>query len=190
MILDVPYLSQYKDTKNPEWRDGACGIAALKMVMDFHKVTNLSVDELYQKGISLGGFLEGVGWYHYALAQLAKNLGFKAITRSWNINEAGQGKLKSQGFNDEDLEIMSKEQLEEGIFTLRNELLKNNPIVVPVPRGFKVGGSGHLVVLIGYDDEGFFVNDPDDLERGGEKIKVNFGDFSKVWTKRAVIVQG
>ena len=46
MKLAVPYYSQIKDTENPDWKDKSCGIAALKMVLDFYRPTNLSIDEL------------------------------------------------------------------------------------------------------------------------------------------------
>ncbi|QQG43254.1 MAG: C39 family peptidase [Candidatus Daviesbacteria bacterium] len=188
MILDVPYYSQIKDTKNPDWQDKACGIVALKMVMDFYQPINLSIDDLYKKGLKINGYLEGVGWYHHSLALLAKNLGFKAITRSWNVNQEAQEKLQERGFDQADLEIMQQEQLAESLFTLKVELDKNHPIIISVPRRLKQGGSGHLVVLIGYDNQGFYVNDPDDKERLGQKIKINYSDFEKIWTCRAVFI--
>ena len=50
------------------------------------------------------------------------------------------------------------------------------------------GGSGHLVVLIGFDKEGFIANDPDDLERPGQKIKLSSKNFNSVWTRRAIFI--
>lgn len=188
MILEVPYYSQFKNTQKEEWKNKACGIAALKMVLDFYKPTGLSIDDLYQKGLDIDGYLENVGWYHHGLANIAKSLGFIGITRLWSIPEEYIPRLTGRGFTQEDLEIMSKELLEEGIFTLKNELNQNHPVIVSIPRDFKQDGSGHLAVLIGYDEEGFFVNDPDDEKQDGQKVKLSFEEFKKVWTKRAIII--
>src|SRR3989344_1331696 len=151
MILDVPYYSQITDTKNPKWKKDACGITTLKMILDYYSPTNLSIDELYQKGLDLGGYKEGVGWYHHSLAQLAKKFGYKAITKSWNIPTESLKKLNARGFS-------------------------------------KKGGSGHLIVIIGFDNKGFVVHDPFD----GEKIHIDFNKFKDVWsgrfcTRRAIL---
>lgn len=180
MILKVPYYSQFKETKSSAWQDKSCGIAALKMVLDFHQPTNLSIDELFQKGLEIGGYLENVGWYHHSLAILAKNLGFEAITRSWNVTKESIEKLKQRGFDDKDLEIMKEEQLEEGLYTLKQELSSNHPVIISFP--------GHLVVLVGFDQNNFYVNDPDDREQSGQKVKVVLSEFKKIWEKRAIII--
>ena len=161
MILNVAYYSQISDTKNPAWKDRSCGIAALKMVLDFYRPTDISIDDLYQKGLSIGGFLEGVGWYHHSLALLAKSFGYQAITRSWNIPEQSLQHLKERGFEKHDLEIINRQQMEEGLLTLKEELSQNHPVIVSLPKGFKKGESGHLVVLIGFDNKGFIINDFD-----------------------------
>lgn len=189
MILDVPYYSQFKDTQSQAWQDKACGIVALKMILDFYQQHgNLTVNELYQKGLDLGGFLENVGWYHHSLANIAQTLGFSAITRNWNIQSDHLPKLKSRGFREEDLQIMRDQQLEEGLFTLKKELEAGHPMIVPLPRGFTPGGSGHLVVLIGFDGEGWVLHDPDDRERPGSRVRLNNGQFLRLWEKRAIII--
>ncbi len=184
MILDIPYYSQMVDTKNPDWKDRSCGIAALKMLLDFYKPTNLTIDDLYKKGLEMEGFLEGVGWYHHSLALIAKSLGYGAITRSWNIPEQSLQHLKERGFEKQDLEIINRQQMEEGLLTLKEELSQNHPVIVSLPKGFKKGESGHLVVLIGFDNKGFIINDP----YFGEKIQLDFEKFKAIWGKRAIII--
>jgi len=189
-MLKVPYYSQIKDTQNPKWKKDSCGVAALKMVLDYYQPTNLTIDELYQKGLDIDGYLEGVGWYHHVLAQLAKGFGYKAVTKSWNIPAESLEHLIGRGFSKEDIEIVVNLQLDEGIFTLKQEVLAGHPIIISVPKGFKEGGSGHLVVVIGFDDLGFIVNDPFD----GEKIHIDFERFRQVWsgrfwTRRAILIR-
>lgn len=184
MILKVPYYSQIKDTQNPKWKKDSCGIAALKMVLDFHQPTNLSIDELYQKGLDINGYLKNVGWYHHSLAQLAKRFGHQAITRSWNISKESLEHLKQRGFSEKDIEIVETQQLEEGIMTLKNELTNGHPVIVSIPKGYVEGGSGHLVTLIGFDENGFIANDPFDAS----EINLNFKKFKKIWSKRAILI--
>jgi|SRR3989344_7356610 len=188
-ILNVPYYSQIKDTQNPDWQDSSCGIAALKMVLDFFQPTNLTIDDLYQKGLDINGYLENVGWYHHSLALLAKDLGYKAITRTWNLPEEYDKKLKERGFSGADLQILKDEQEIEGIFTLKRELDQKHPIIVPVSKGFGKSGEGHLVVLIGYDESGFILNDPYDEIRVGKEFEISFEEFSETWSKRAIIIE-
>ena len=190
MILDVPYYSQITDTKNPKWKKDACGITTLKMILDYYSPTNLSIDELYQKGLDLGGYKEGVGWYHHSLAQLAKKFGYKAITKSWNIPTESLKKLNARGFSKKDIEILVKQQLDEGIYSLKQAIGANHPVIISVPKGLKKGGSGHLIVIIGFDNKGFVVHDPFD----GEKIHIDFNKFKDVWsgrfwTRRAILIQ-
>ncbi len=189
MILDVPYSSQYKDTKKEDWKDKACGVTALKMVLDYYQQTNLSVDEFFQKGLDLNGYLQDVGWYHHSLVNIAQTLGYKGITRSWNIPNASLTKLVERGFKESDIKVMEDQLLEEGIFTLKKALKDNTPVIVSVPRNFKKDGSGHLVVVTGFDKNGFIINDPDDLEKSGQKKSISFQDFKEVWTKRAIIIR-
>lgn len=189
MILKVPYYSQVRDTKNPKWKDKSCGIAALKMVLDYYSPTNLTIDDLYQKGLDLGGYKEGVGWYHHSLALLSKSLGYKAITRSWNIPKESLEHLQERGFSKEDIKIVNQQQMEEGIFSLKNELENGHPVVVSVNQGFGEHGQGHLVTLIGYDEIGFILNDPYEEIRLGKEFKISFDDFKGSWIKRAILIQ-
>lgn len=188
MILKVPYYSQFKDTKRGDWKNKACGIVALKMVLDFYKKTSPSIDELYKRGLEFGGYLKNVGWYHHSLARLAQKLGYQAVTRSWNIPKQSLKHLKKRGFRTKDIKIINQQQLREGIFTLKDELDATHPVIVSLPRSFTKGGLGHLVVLIGYDKNGFYINDPDDSERAGQKVSLNYEKFKKIWKKRAIFI--
>lgn len=184
MILKVPYYSQIKDTKNPDWKNKACGVTALKMVLDFYGAKNQSIDDLYQKGLDIGGYLEDVGWYHHSLALLAKQFGFRAITRSWNIPKESLVHLKKRGFSPADIAIVNRQQLEEALFSLKNELDHQHPVILSVPKGLAKNSSGHLVVLTGYDENSFILNDP----FGGEGTKLDYNKFKNIWAKRAVII--
>lgn len=188
MILDVPYFSQIKDTKKPEWKNKSCGITALKMVLDFYGKASPTIDELYQKGLNLNGYLENVGWYHHSLVNIAQTLGYSGITRSWNITKESFEKLASRGFTEKDIQIIERQQFLESIYTIKKELSSQHPVIISLPKGFKKGGSGHLVVLIGYDEEGFYVHDPYDQDQPGTNIKLNYNKFKEIFEKRAIFI--
>lgn len=188
MILDVPFYSQIKDTKNTGWKNSACGIACLKMVLDYYQPSGKTIDELYQKGLELNSYLENVGWYHHGLVNIAQTLGYKGIIKSWNINPEEIKKLKEKGFTTQEINILKKQQYRESIFTLKKELRNKHPIILSIPNGFVRGGSGHLAVLIGYDNKGFYFNDPYDQVRPGKEVKVNYSQFKKVFTQRAIFI--
>lgn len=188
MILDVPYYSQIKDTKNPEWKNKSCGITALKMVLDFYDKTSQNIDELYQKGLDLNGYLEDVGWYHHSLVNIAQTLGYSGITRSWNITKESGDKLASRGFTEKDIQIIRKQQFLESIYTIKEELSSHHPVIISLPKGFEKGGSGHLVVLVGFDEDGFFIHDPYDQDHPGTNMKLKFDKFKEIYEKRAIFI--
>lgn len=188
MILEVPYYSQLRDTQKSDWKNKSCGITALKMVLDYYRKTNFSVDDLYLKGLELNGYLKDVGWYHYSLVNIAQALGFNGATRSWNIPNEAFEKLQSRGFTAKDIQIIEKQQYLEALYTLKNELNLHHPVIVSLPKGFEKGGSGHLVVLIGYDKEGFYTHDPYDQDRPGAKVKLNYNKFKEIYEKRAIFI--
>ena len=49
MKLNVPYISQHGDIKDEYWQKRACGLVCLKMVLDFHQVKNLEVNEFLKR---------------------------------------------------------------------------------------------------------------------------------------------
>jgi uncharacterized protein YvpB len=188
MILDVPYYSQFKDAQKEEWKPNACGIASLKMVLDFYRPTDTTIDDLYQKGLDLNSYLENIGWYHHGLVNIAQTLGYKGITRSWGINQETLEKLQSRRFTEQDITIAKDQQMAEALYTLKSEINQGHPIILSLPRNFTKGGSGHLVVLIGFDDQGFYFHDPDDEIRSGKEIFLAFQQFQDIFERRAIFI--
>ena len=71
MLFDVPFVSQYADLGRHEWRARGCGIASLKMVLDFYG-THILLEELLSVGLELGAYREGIGWSHGGLVSIAE----------------------------------------------------------------------------------------------------------------------
>ena len=92
--LNVPYYSQRLNVKDPYWRPRSCGIAALKMAMDFlnkspktkFRRRTSKLDDLIKEGVSYGGYSKEHGWYHDGLLKIAKNHGFrKSFRKEWSL---------------------------------------------------------------------------------------------------------
>src|SRR3989344_2190699 len=100
VVFGAPYYSQWLDVKNPDWQRRACGIAALKMAMDFlenvrssslrHPTSKLDLDDLIKKGVALGAYKPDIGWVHDGLVLLAKEFGFKnSFRKEWSKSADG-----------------------------------------------------------------------------------------------------
>ena len=84
MKLDVPYYSQFLDIDDKYWMPRACGIVALKMVLDFYLPAGKAgkkdippIMELINSCEKAGGYGKS-GWFHDALVSLAKSFGFES----------------------------------------------------------------------------------------------------------------
>jgi len=162
MKLDVPYISQYKDVKDEAWQKRACGLVCLKMVLDFHKVKTPETNEFLKIALDKEAFGES-GWVHEKLLGLAKDYGMEAFRK----------------------ESMEDEQ------ELKDFLDKGNPVIVSIKaRKFSVEFEGkfHQVVLIGYDENGFYYHDSDYRNGEGKELFVSKDKFREYWRKMAIFI--
>ena len=51
---------------------------------------------------------------------------------------------------------------------LKAELCKGHPVICSVGPG-DFTDTGHFMVITGYDDEGFSINDPNSIEKSGKR---------------------
>ena len=191
IILDVPYCSQRLDIEDENWRPRACGIACLKMVMDFHaakaKRKIPSVDELIRENEFIGGF-GPFGSEHESLVMIARNYGlhayrqeFKSAVNDWRNKTAGKSRFED-------------ELAEEGVAKKIRKLEEGFPVVVSAAKNFSEEGKFHLVVLTGFQKEGdellgFYYHDPDSLDREAGRHKfAPIGVFRKYWRRMAIFV--
>jgi len=85
MHHDVPFVSQYADLGDHEWRSRGCGIASLAMVLGYWHLRDpanrtMSVDELLRTGLEAGAYRQGIGWTHAGLLGVATALGYDGRT--------------------------------------------------------------------------------------------------------------
>lgn len=163
---DPVLYSQYLDLKKTTWQKSGCGIASLGMVINFYKPKKkIDLNELYQKGLDLGGYLKGIGWRHQGIVDVAKNYGFK----------------QSRAFD------LAKESLEKASAKLKREL-KKGPVIVSVYSKYIVGRNGHLVVLMGLTDKTALILNPDTRSRKRIAQEVSLDVFWPAWKKRFIVI--
>ena len=134
MKLDVPYYSQKIDVKDPEWKNRACGIVCLKMVLDFYGKDTLTPDELIKVGVEIGSYGPS-GWIHDGLIDVAEKFGLQ---------------MRRKEFRSDDIKIQKK-LLSDGINEISMSLEDGRPVLVSVVKNFKEVDKFHIVVLVGYE---------------------------------------
>ncbi|MCR4277851.1 MAG: C39 family peptidase [Candidatus Berkelbacteria bacterium] len=183
VLFDVPLYSQswdldewkklsfesYEDAEY--WQRSCCGILCMQEIAAFFNQETYSTPELIKRGIKLGGYSDELGWRHDGLVKLAESLDLHAQTK-----------------------IMSKDEL-------RGALDNNKLPIVSIKWAFKPTKTfkekllfwkkygGHLAVVVGYDEKGFYVNHTSKIAEQNWKCRlVPFGQFGASYTGRSVLV--
>lgn len=190
-IIEINYLSQYLDVKDPYWQPRSCSIVCLKTVMDYYRTDKKedtpTVEQLIKEGFLIGGF--GLdGWVHDAIVMLAHNYGFSAYRqefRSMDIDYESK-KMQEGIYHDK----LSQDGIEKIIRYLRSK----KPVIVSAVKKFQEEDKFHTVILIGFEEQdekilGFYYHDPDALVRqDGVRQFVNMETFEKFWRRLAIFI--
>lgn len=159
---NVPFFSQFSDIYTTDWQKKGCGVAALAMLINFHKPSATSAMQLLQEGINAGAYQINAGWKHKALAELAEEYGLRG---------------KSYDFAKLD-DLTAFEEFKKH--------LKAGPMIVSIHNKFDPRATlGHLVVATGFENGFIFYNDP--AGTPGEK-KILIEDFLAGWKRRFITV--
>jgi len=165
--LEVPYYSQFYHIKDPFWMPRACGMACVKMVLDFYKIESLSLIDLIKKGSKEKGYGPS-GWFHDYFVELIKGYGLNSHRK------------EGMGFGD-------------GIEELAN-YLDDNPIIISATKFILGQKKFHMVVLTGYrrknrEVQGFYFHDPESTGGDGNKeLFVGIDDFFREWRRMAIFI--
>lgn len=168
MKLDVPYYSQFLDVKDRYWMPRACGIVALKMVLDFYGKNIPTAMELIDTCSKAGGYGKS-GWFHDALISLAKNFEFEAYRKE---------KMGADGGTEE----------------IINFLKEGKPVLISVVKYILGQTKFHMVVATGFEEKdgvlaGIYYHDPEATDKDkGQHIFVDINTFKREWRKMAIFV--
>lgn len=175
MVLhNIPCLSQHLHIKNKDWRTKSCGITCLAMLLNYFN-KKVSPDELLEFGLKFQfshnnknyfAYIPEVGWTHWGLVKIAEKFGLSGNAFDW-----------------------SKEKItQEDAYKKIISLLKKQPVMASIKKNFEDGGSGHLIVLTGFDKNNIFYNNPDHQTKDLSCGSISKNKFLKYWTKRVVVI--
>ncbi len=175
MKLNVPYYSQKIDVKDTEWKNRACGMICLKMILDFSDKDTPALDELIKIGVEIGAYGKS-GWIHQGLINVATNLNLSIYRKEFKSN------------NPEESQVL----LNQGINELLESLENGKPVLVSAVKKFKEPDKFHMVLLVGFEGnknnlKGFYYHDPDaETVESGKNLVVSIETFQKYWRKMAI----
>lgn len=172
MKLDVPYVSQHLDVSDAHWQKRACGMACVKMTLDFFEKNAPPLDELIWQGVRIDGYGPS-GWVHSALVSVFDMHGISAVRKEFKTNEL----------------------YEIGIAEIMHSLEKEIPVIVSVVKKFEETKKFHMVLFVGFEKEGdaivgFYYHDPDaQIREEGINQFVPYEQFKKHWRRLAIFPQ-
>ena len=166
VIENIPVVNQL-EASDKFWKYRACGVAVIKMILvSQNKDLNLvSLDELIEKGLECGAYVENVGWRHQGLVCLAEKYGV-ALTFQKEFFKTAEDKIK-------------------GLKIINKELLSKRPVAVSVHPGFNGQKDSHLLLAVGMNLKnssatGYYIQDPYKGIRG-HKYFVTKKEFLDGW---------
>lgn len=173
MRLDIPYVSQHLDVSDAYWQKRACGMACVKMVLDFLGKDAPSLDELVWQGVRINGYGPS-GWIHAALLSIFDMYGVVAERKEFKTDEF----------------------CEVGISEIIASLETGLPVIISAIKNFREADKFHMVLVVGYEKNeggiaGFFYHDPDaEIREEGMNRFVAFEEFKKHWRQMAIFPRG
>src|SRR3989338_9438793 len=176
-ILSVPYYSQKIDVSDPHWKERACGILCLKMVLYFLRAKTPFSYEFIQRGVAYGAYGEW-GWTHEGLVSVASLFG---VT------------MKRKEFRSQDSRE-AEELLNKGIDELVLSIEKGKPVLISAIKKWVETKKFHMMVLVGFEmDEGvlkgFYYHDTDaHTPNEGKDQFMPIEIFKKHWRRMAIFV--
>lgn len=183
VLYDIPLYSQswdldewkklgFKSYEDAEyWQRSCCGIICINEIVSYLNQTTYATPELIKQGQQLGGYSDATGWRHNGLVSLAEKMKLHAEKKQLSIND-----LK-QALNDKRLPIVSIKWAFIPTKTFKEKLL------------FWKKYGGHLAVVVGYDNQGFFVNHTSKIAEQNWKARlIPFDQFDKSYTGRSILV--
>lgn len=147
------------------WAWRACGIAGVQMVLmlvlksKFKKTTM----DLVNEGLYQGGYdvKRDIGWYHKALAGLSQKYGLPARLSKFVA-----------------------------VSQIAYEVTRGNAVLASL----KSSTGGHLVLIYGFNIKAgkltsFIAHDPSNYKKSGEGVEMTRSEFSKLFTRRAIVFE-
>ncbi len=193
--LNVPYISQFDDKIKNIYKTRGCGFACLCMILEYFNIKLIfdDITRFIEKDKILN---EKQLWDHKGIISIAQNNGLYGYRMNYSYIYSIPV-IVSYAFKLflETLSIKSIRMLLQTIFYTKingsiNDIKRIISLKIPViasmkPEYLQQETDTHLVVIVGYDDDNFFVHDP---HTHGPHSNISYKDFQNKWTKRTIVI--
>lgn len=181
--LNIPFYAQREIVEESE-KNGACGVVCVKMILDFVHGTTYDVDDLIKETYIVGG-KEPAGWNHEALVRVLRNHGTSSYKQEFISHTVSDLSLTTGILNTEQTEKFR----EIGIQKIKKSIDNGYPVMVSVKAGFGANESSHIVLIIGYDEENFYMNDSQRPSSEKHPLVCSINRFKEFWKGLVVFVE-
>lgn len=159
----------YQDAK-----PGDCGIACVAMILKWKHINVGSFGTFVSKHKTEENYLEPIGWRHLAMVQILREYHIRSSyhkykTLSFLLSELKKGHPTIISVRVPTVDTISPNRLYKGV---------NN-----------VEYTGHLCVVKGYENGYFIINDPRNVYKYAESVKVSPTVLSDIFTGNCIVVQ-
>ena len=184
--MDIKYFSQ-KDNEVPvDLQRSICGLACVKMIVDFyHPEENQSITDLIKEGNLIGAYDKKLElWIHDGLVRILRNHGISSYAQEFKSIEVD---LENKTYKKSQY---SDELMQKGIEKIMRFVKRNKPVITSFKEGFGENTDSHLVLIKDYktakgnQNPIFIIHDP----ISGPDIEVNLEHFLKYWRKFTIFV--
>ena len=148
---------------------GNCGIACVAMI-----VRDVSVNELINSYKKEPFYKDPIGWYHNGLVHIlaqnghrAKALRFQTVVQLRNYLSNGQPVVVS-------LKVPFPDNIDA------------NVVYKAIDRKKEL--TGHLCVLTGFDQQGFYLHDPRNIRNYSKNVYVPYGRFAEIFNGSGILI--
>jgi hypothetical protein len=184
-ILPVPYISQYSNSFDEDWKNRSCGIASIAMLLGFYNLDDSSPMNLVHEGIAIGGYCNN-GWFHESLVRILRNHGVNAYAQEFRSVSVD---YEQKTFSKNPFE---QKMIDGGLSKIIKEIDGGHPVLISVKPGFNGNKENHLVLIIGYDfsdkKENFIIHDPNGNTENIEnsEIEIEARKILEYWRNFAI----
>lgn len=166
-MISVPYLSQFDESVPAQWRERACSITNLAMVLRYFSLENdVTIEALIREGESIEGAFGSRGWTHESIVRLARNHGVSAYAQEFKSRDEG----------------ITERFFHEGVGKIRQQTNAGVPVMVSIK---KDNGSFHTVTIIHTNGTSVVYHDPE----VGPSQMVSVEEFAKIWRRLAIFFE-
>lgn len=191
IILQVPYYHQLDPATGllPQFRNNGCAIVCLKMVLEYILEREFNISTLYEAAEASGGRNPKGDWTHAAEVRVLKHYQLVAWRRNWNLAKADIRYFKTkENYNAGQLQALEQQNQNAALLAILTSLMSGFPVIASVKKHFAREGKRHQVVIIGFDEDHLYINDPIAKDPANHPLVATQAEFLQGFNYQAIFV--